>query len=202
MDTEDTDEFEREAFRVNDLGVIYYRPATEQDMENPLAADVFGQDPNIHLEQLRMADQRSYALLQQIAAKNESLGKYLTVMQTKVNILTDICMHKNQVKSKKQKINLSASGAGFGTEVIFPKGSHLCIRITLEPDMNIIHAIGCVVRSQEKDKEEEFDDNFQYWTAIHFINITDLEQQWLMRHLMQVQARDIRKRREQEEDKA
>ena len=147
LDNEDVDQELRRHARVDDDIVLFWREARQEEMDEELArgktpAGIFSLNSQLSLLNVETDD-----LLPGIAQIHPLLAEYLKILERKVEaIARAVTANENRhLVLSTRYANLSASGLAFLTEIQYPLGTLLELKMILPPAQAIIVAYGRVI---------------------------------------------------------
>jgi len=130
--------------------------------------------------------------LGRISERSADVASCLKSLDTKINLLAQVILVNGEEQNlSRHDINISAGGLAFNTNESLDTDILLKIKLILPPDLSILILKGKVVSCIRQD-------NFQYpyQVSIEFTNLSDTDQDTIARHIMRLQAQQLRQRKE------
>ncbi len=186
---------QRAYYRANDTAYLHYRTLESPPISlDPYSAQ-FHVPQSLHLiGELQKLAIESNQMLKLIYAENPTLGQYLETLHQRFDCLTQLTILNQPAASPQatQEINLSAGGMAFYTELELLVGDYLHLQLTLFPNLTNILAIACV-RNKTRTTHANTHTS-SYRIGVEFVGIREVDQQLIVKHLMQQQLRERKTR--------
>jgi len=132
------------------------------------------------------------ASLGRISERSADIASCLKSLDTKINLLAQVLLVNGENQAlKRHNINISAGGLAFANQEAINDNAYLQLKLILPPDLSMLVIKGRVVSCKRQD---DFD--FPYQISVEFINLNDSEQDSIARHIMRLQAQQLRQRKE------
>lgn len=180
----------RRFYRVEDAAILDITPVQASDLSQPAEVH-FAESPAFALmRELRNIEQEQAALQRAISDRYHDIGQYLQGMNRKIEVIARVAA--NGTTSKKQRlqaIDLSEGGIGFNHSEKLPADSLHALKLWFKQGFLGIAAYVKIVASHR-------DIEGGYHVSAAFQDLPDADAQIIARHIMQIQAAELRKRRE------
>lgn len=189
MSTLDTND-RREYYRIKDTIALEFKllSGAEAEARDELhdASPLFNLLSDLHL-----TDFESQHLLRHIGERDRTLANYLKVINKRIDLLGQ-AVAQNLLRDigTPRRVTLSEGGVGFINPQPLTIGTHLALKLVLMPQ-----ALGLLLRAAVTHCQKLADDQFEIGTE--FEALTDAQRQLLARHILQKQALERRRAREQ-----
>ncbi|MCU7834033.1 MAG: PilZ domain-containing protein [gamma proteobacterium symbiont of Taylorina sp.] len=177
----------RQYYRIDDDIIFNYRIiqegniVPEQDKKVTAAFEMIELFGQMNL-QMRVT-------LGRISERSADIASYLKSLDSKIELLAEMNLFKDDqsILHARQKINLGAGGLSFSTDESLKRGMLLAIDMILSTDLTCLHLTGQVVKvSNEKNND------CPYNISIAFSDITDPEEDKIIKHIMHLQSEQLR----------
>jgi|GEM_PF-5833687 len=191
-------EGEQGVFQVEVNALVFLRPTTNVDLENPHQINIYN-DPVHHdlLISLKQISEQCNKQISEIIATSPKIGSIMTMLDDKINLLGDLLGTPEQYKLlDKQTVIISDTKIAFGSKEKLAIGSTMCLKLTLFPQYNSITAIVRLIKSHTNEDHVSKLNEYANWNVFDFEFITANDQQFLSRYILQVQAQEIKQKRE------
>ena len=145
------------------------------------------------IEDFSHMSQQLKSALGRIPGRAMEIANCLKILDTKINLLAQSVLYqKNSAVLSQHRINLSAGGLSFSSEEPIPIDSILTIQLILPPELDSLNLRARVVNchKQKEDKQEI------YCVSVTFIEVSDMVQDIIVRHIMRCQAEELRIKKE------
>lgn len=177
----------RRFFRLNDEVVLDVFRISQEEYEKHCQGLI---GTHSELEQL---ERDIVAQLHLLRTTQPAIGQVLELLNRKINLLNqDKLVTPTQLPAEKTTINLSACGASFYTDENLQDATWLLVSLQLQP-ANITLSIPSTLISCNQAAHE----NGAYLVRVDFSGIRETDQELLLQHLFQLQARQLRAQRTQ-----
>ena len=188
----------RQYYRIDDTAIFSYRVVDEAHQVDKETADL-DDSKNVSsafqvLEMFAQMNQQMNATLGRIGEHSSDVASYLKSLDNKIELLAQMCIfHDNQTGLEpRRQINLSAGGLAFGSDEKLKQGTRLVMDMILTTDLLCLHLTGRVIQvSDQKDGD------YPYRVSVGFTDISDVEEDQIIRHIMRLQSEQLRARREE-----
>lgn len=181
----------RQYYRINDNVIFNYRIIQDDEKETEHDNKVSAAFEMIEL--FGQMNQQMRVTLGRISEKSVDIASYLKNLDNKVELLAEMSLFKENQTAPglRQKINLGAGGLSFCTDDNFQTGTLLAIDMILSTDLICLHLTGSVVEVLD-DSSGEYSSKI----LISFVNISDIEEDNIVKHIMHLQSEQLRTRKE------
>jgi hypothetical protein len=169
--------------RVNDDIVLYWQEVNSEDINESYFLQ--GESPSFFSLptqiKLKLLNQETSTLLQQIGHEHPLLLEYFKILEHKIDILAREVTKQTSPTGKlpSRYVNLSAAGLAFVTDTEYTNGVLLELKMVLPPNLVGIVAYGRVVDSIPND--DHAPNSFS--TGVDFIRLRDADRELLRRHV-------------------
>lgn len=172
----------RRFFRIDQDIMLDYKPVDAYAAQQGKAADQFSdQLPLELLAEFHQLDRQASNLLHGLTAQHPSVADYLSVLNKKINLLSQHLINKDKLpKHNSSKVNLSEAGIAFLSSKPLYKDSFLALRLVFLPKY-----IGVVLFAQVIRCTQEKGDQFHI--AAKFHRNSEANQQLLAKQIMEAQ---------------
>jgi len=149
------------------------------------------------IELFGQMNQQMRVTLGRIGERSADIASYLKSLDNKIELLAEMNLFKenHDALGGRQKINLGAGGLSFDTSFDnnekLKTGMLLVLDIILSTDLTCLHLTGEVIKVQAND-----DSNSAYNIAIVFKDISAIEEDKIIKHIMNLQSEQLRAKRE------
>ncbi len=168
----------RRFFRIEDTVGLKLIPLDKHQLDAKL--ETFWNDQH----QFSLRNEFNYQLdqhqadLQHIKNKMPELGRYLTVLQQQIDLITDrVLTTDDDFVDFETPANLSAQGIRFNSKQAFSKGDMVEIHLQLIPSHQKIVSLATVVEYLAQPK------NNAYNLSLDFTHIHEADQELLVKHI-------------------
>lgn len=186
---------ERQAFRINDEVMLYYRIISDEEAKQPphgLQLPSADASQQALINSLNALNREGLSALSDLSQKNAELARILTIFDNKIRLLAKTITFSDLLEVHEMtEVSLSETGIAFCSPKEIPLDTKLYLQILLQPSFQEIIVFGNVVSSQASA------DNRDYLIGVSFSSITPLEQQWLSKHILQAQTKARKDRQEE-----
>ncbi len=182
------DRDKRDYYRLTDTIWVEHQFVTEQDSDTSNASDFFTSDPNFHLlRDIYELQLESKELLRNINQENRQLGRFLTNLDARVDLIAKAAMKGSEGHDgHADQAEISEGGLSFLSSEHINKGQYLALRILFQPSYLGLTCFGEVKHCQLVENE--------YRIGIEFKK-TDLQTQRIIsRHIISRQSEQRRAR--------
>ncbi len=187
-----TDE-RRQYYRIDDSAIFSYH-VIKKELENKPVDDSKKISTAFEMIELfgQMNQQMSVAL-GRISDHSADIATYLKGLDNKVELLAQMYLFKDSGSDlePQRQINLGAGGLAFGSDEKLKQGTLIAMDMILSTDLLCLHLTGRVIQvSSEKNGD------FPYRISIGFVDISDVEVDQIIKHIMRLQSEQLRAKRE------
>ena len=181
----------RQYYRIDDSVIFNYRVlqednlVTEQDKKASAAFEM--------IELFGQMNQQMRVTLGRIGERSADIASYLKSLDNKIELLAEMNLFKENQSALglRQKINLGAGGLSFCSDEKLKEGTLLAVDMILSTDLSCLHLMGHVVEVFNNNRSEG-----QYNISIAFSDISDIEEDDIVKHIMHLQSEQLRSKRE------
>ncbi|MCK4707637.1 MAG: PilZ domain-containing protein [Gammaproteobacteria bacterium] len=177
----------RRFFRIEDIVGLKTRVIKKQDVKQTL--DSFWNDQH----QFSIRNEFNYKLdqhqadLQQIKNKMPELGRYLSVLQEQLDLLTDkIVGNEDNFTTSETSVNISAQGISFISDEKVQPGDIVELNLLLLPNQQKIVVFAKVINCHQHENTSN-----QYNISLDFEHIHDADRELLVKHVHGKQLRSL-----------
>ncbi len=138
-------------------------------------------------------NQQMSASLGRISDHSADVATYLKGLDNKIELLAQMYLFKDKQTDLEphRQINLGAGGLAFGSDEKLKQGTLIAMDMILSTDLLCLHLTGRVIQiSNEKNGD------FPYRISVGFVDISDNEVDQIIKHIMRLQAEQLRAKRE------
>lgn len=132
--------------------------------------------------------QQRMPLISSIRKKHPDIASYLDHLEAQLDTLAGQLVQQLDFgeDARPQPINLSATGLRYESEVAVESGASLEIGLLLQPDQQLVLALGTAVRVEAPASDD--DDQGQSWSvSVGFDCISEEDQELLIKHVHRIQ---------------
>ena len=178
----------RRFFRLDDEVVMDFRAITSEEFSN------WKEHQTLQKSELKEIEQELGTLLHQLRSSHPTLGHVMELFNRKINLLLgDSEAHPELALSSTEarvRVNLSACGMAFSTDMDLRNQTHLLFNLQLKPSNAILSLAGNIV-----GVDKNTDPQCPWLVRVNFENLKEAEQELLIQHLFQLQSRNLRHQR-------
>lgn len=182
----------RKYLRINDRVSLHFQPLSENDaieaasnfetrrMEFSLKNHlVHGREQ--HMPQMRVIEKR-----------HPDIANYLKFLEKQIESLSSRLIDQDHCLSvdDRYEVNLSAEGIRFYMPEQFEAGAIAEIAMMVYPSQASMYALGEIIRSEKVEDDENSETLWR--TAIHFSSLHEEDREMLIKHIHQLQLKEIR----------
>ncbi len=191
MSTNDKVSERRQYYRIDDSAVFTYQ-VVKNSTDNDLNKH---KKPSAAFEMIELFSQMNQQMgvtLGRISEHSADVANYLKNLDNKIELLAHLYLFKDNESNLEphRDINLGAGGLAFGSDEKLPQGTLLNMDMILSTDLLCLHLTGRVIQISKETKG-----NFPYRISVGFIDILDMEVDQISKHLMRLQAEQLRAQR-------
>tara|TARA_B100000767_G_scaffold259988_2_gene270215 strand:+ start:422 stop:997 length:576 start_codon:yes stop_codon:yes gene_type:complete len=181
----------RQLFRVDDTAILDIVPISEEILKAQPAEDCFPLSDSFSLmRNIQSIDNDNAQLLRSIHDKSPDISAYFLAVNKKIETVAAVIAR--QILSEQAEnisVDLSEGGIGFVLSHALDKGQHYAIKIWFNEKLTgvaaYIHVIAC---------QQQSDASFRI--SCQFKKLSDVDEKLISRHIMQVQAKQQRLKKE------
>jgi c-di-GMP-binding flagellar brake protein YcgR len=187
----------RQYYRINDSAIFSYYVLKNEASKNSQEKKHFGDEKlSTAFEMIELfgqMNQQMSAALGRISEHSADIATYLKGLDNKIELLAQ--MHLFQDKQSElepqRQINLGAGGLAFGSDEKLKQGTLIAMDMILSTDLLCLHLTGRVIQvSQEKNGD------YPYRISVGFVEITEVEVDQIIKHIMRLQSEQLRAKRD------
>ena len=181
----------RQLFRVDDTAILDIIAVNEQDLLSQVAEACFPSSESFSLmRNIQSIDSENALLLRNIHDKSPEISAYFLSVNKKIETVAAVIAkqivseHENNIA-----VDLSEGGIGFQSNAPLEIDKYYAIKIWFNEKMTGVAAYVKVVACQQ------LDDN-GYRISCQFKELSEVDEKLISRHIMQVQAKQQRLKKE------
>lgn len=185
----------RRFFRITDAIHVAYEIIDEATTLEAFAA---GHNETM-IDAVAFINQHNESISQTLSELSESspvAAKAITALNDKINTLLTLLELDNIIIQKKlqrvESASVSACGIAFPIADTIAAGQRLKLMMRLEPSNIKLNTIGCVIDCNVLGEE--------YYLRVEFVEMSDVDREHLIQHIMQRQGALLKSLREQVDD--
>lgn len=186
----------RSYYRIDDELYLEFRPIQKRQVQEFLAG-VENQAPgqNSLMSQINALSKQTSAQLKNIRKRHPLIGRYLTALDDKINLLANHVAAYDGTGSGRPnwRVNLSAGGLAFRSQLQFTADTLLAISLKLFPSHREIVTYGPVVYCHF---EPDVEPGAPYRTAVTFAFMRESDREALITHILEKQFAAVRAQRQ------
>lgn len=189
---------DRQAFRVDDFIEIYYRKATEDELQHQSISPEFNKPGDNELETvLSQLHVKAKHYIESIAQRDLELGEVLSIFENQLRIIGSELTCKSEIQSHEpQIVNISEVGIAFPSNENMAVDELLRIKLILRPSFYDVNAYVRVVKTIPAQEANQPHCKKPYWIATKIVRIPSPEQQKLTKHILYVQTKQRKERQD------
>lgn len=181
----------RNYFRIDDVSILYHRPLQNGE------ASAQGLPDKLSIDKLTLKARFEYLtreikpLCKTIEENNPKLAQYLSAIDAKLNMLSEVLMDTvvDDLDKQPQKVNISAGGLSFDSDSALTPGSVMELCVVLLPTNVGIYSHARVV-SCKKDADSNEAGKI-YKVAVEFIKMDDEFRDLISRHVLKREQAEL-----------
>lgn len=193
-DDDDDDNEQREYYRIDDKALLDYKIITSEQFKQNLNEFQEGIKNQNFFNFLDDDSKIIEEALANIVVDQPDLANYLEYLDRKINLLAHFFITKNKGINEypMRQINLSGGGIAFDVEQAIPQDAIIELKLVLLPKYNAILAYATVINCVRNEMPEN---QYLPWrVALNFSNIREIDRDLIIRHVLQQQAMQLRRR--------
>jgi len=183
----------RQYYRIDDSGIFSYQVLNNSINDEQSKTEKSTSATFETIELFSQINQQMSVALGRINEHSADIAAYLKGLDKKVELLTQMFLFKesgHNIDSRRQ-INLSAGGLAFAADEKLKQGTLIAMDMILSTDLLCLHLTGRVIQvSNNKDGD------FPYRVSVGFTDISELEVDQIIKHIMRMQSKHLREKRE------
>ena len=189
----------RQYYRIDDTAIFSYHLIDEKTSEVSKSSDL-ELDKNVStafemLEMFGQMNRQMSATLGRISENSPDVGSFLKALDSKIELLAQMYIFKDNQSGlePRRHINLGAGGLAFGSDVKLKQGTLIAMDLILTTDLLCLHLTGRVIQVSNQT-----DGDYPYRISVGFTDITDAQEDQIIKHIMRLQSEQLRARREKQ----
>lgn len=173
----------RNYFRIDDVTILYYRLLHDEEGANLDQLQQLSVDKLTLKARFDSMTRELAPLTRSIEEGNPKLAQYLTAMDKKLNMLSEVLMNNavDELHEQPQQVNISAGGLSFTSQSVITPGSLLELRIVLLPSNVGIYSHAKVVACRKDEADES---RVSYKVAVEFVRMDEEFRDLISRHVL------------------
>jgi len=183
----------RQYYRIDDSGIFSYQVLNNSINDEQSNTEKSTSAAFEAIELFSRINQQMSVALGRINEHSADIVTYLKGLDKKVELLAQMFLFKesgHNIDSRRQ-INLGAGGLAFATDEKLKQGTLIAMDMILSTDLLCLHLTGRVIQvSNNKDGD------FPYRLSVGFTDISELEADQIIKHIMRMQSKRLRDKRE------
>lgn len=192
------DKENRRSFRVSESVYLKYDVLSDKEFHEGIDRRKLrlGLDNGSNLMLVDL-DARLSQAMYQLTVESDHLGRCITLLNDKLNIVIDQLPGLRKAKSSLAKLppqtcDVGADGMVFGTEIEIAVGTKLYIQFLLESDNRYVETFCNVVRTTEPPNS---DNTLPFGTVVEFHGMKSEQREILIQHMFNRESETLRMRR-------
>jgi hypothetical protein len=185
MSSENYTDERRQYYRIDDSAIFSYRKLDDGILEN------HKQSSNTFeiVEIFSQINRQMSTSLGRICEHSADVASYLKGMDKKIELLVQMYLFNDDPlnNSSHRQLNIGAGGLAFGTDEKLEQDTLIAMDLILSTDLLCLHLTGNVIHISDNDSRD-----FAYRASVSFTNISDIEADQIMKHIMRIQAERLR----------
>ena len=181
----------RQLFRVDDTAILDIIPVTEESVQSQLAETCFPRSESFSLmRNIQSIDNENALILRNIHDKTPEISAYFLAINKKIETVAAVIA--KQIISEHAdniSVDLSEGGIGFQSNAPLEINQYYAIKIWFNDKMTGIAAYIKVLACQPIDDSE-------FHLSCQFTALSEVDEKLISRHIMQVQAKQQRLKKE------
>jgi len=195
----------RRSFRISEPTYLKYEVLTDREFADGLERRKIrlGIDNGAQSELIDVEARLSQAMYQ-MGAENVAVGKVLTVLNDKINIVVNQmpglrATKASLINSKPQICDVAADGLVFSSREQLAPGTKLYVEFLLESDNRYVETFAKVLRNTDPPDPTHVD--LPFGTAVEFHGMKSEQREILIQHMFNRESETLRMRRLKLDDK-
>ena len=183
----------RQYYRIDDSAIFSYHVLQKETNKELSSADKKVSTAFEMIELFGQMNQQMSASLGRISDHSADVATYLKGLDNKIELLAQMYLFKDKQTSLEphRQINLGAGGLAFGSDEKLKQGTLIAMDMILSTDLLCLHLTGRVIQISN-----ETNGDFPYRISVGFVDITDIEVDKIIKHIMRLQSEQLRAKRE------
>ena len=186
-----TEEDRRRFFRIDDAVNLYYKVVDEKTVNsaNKMSDNVLSSCSLV--TSLDVLSQKSKVIVNRIEKKEPDVAEYLKLMDSKISLLTQAVLQKENDLSGSELCNTNLSASGLAIEVDAPvkEGEYIEVKLFLSSCVAVILLYGKVIYCKKNSHSKSAS---PYQVGIDYINLREEDREVLIKHIVKRQMQQIR----------
>lgn len=186
-----TEEDRRRFFRIDDAVNLYYKVVDEKTVNsaNKMSDNVLSSCSLVTA--LDVLSQKSKLIVNRIEKKEPDVAEYLKLMDSKISLLTQTVLQKENDLSDSELCNTNLSASGLAIEVDAPvkEGEFIEVKLFLSSCVAVILLYGKVIYCRKNNNSNS---TSPYQVGIDYINLREEDREILIKHIVKRQMQQIR----------
>ena len=175
----------RNFFRIDDVSILYYRQISNDTATDPAcndARDLLSINKLTLKARFDSLTRESSPLTHSIEKLRPQLAEYLSIMDKKLNMLSEVLMNSamDELDQEPQRVNISAGGLSFTSQDPIKLDTTLELRFVLLPSN-----VGIYNHAKVVFCEREGSSISRYKVAVEFLDMDDQSRDQISRHVLQ-----------------
>ena len=186
----------RQYYRIDDSAIFSYHVLETEQAKEHTDTGVDAEKVSTAFEMIELFGQMNQQMsvaLGRISDHSADVATYLKGLDNKIELLAQMYLFKDNQSDlePRRQINLGAGGLAFGSDEKLKQGTLIAMDMILSTDLLCLHLTGRVIQiSNEKNGD------FPYRISVGFVDISDAEVDQVIKHIMRLQAEQLRAKRE------
>lgn len=183
----------RRFFRIEDEIILNFRCIEQDQVPVGETFQTYALDAFSLSSRLDLMTMESRSLLRKIERGDPDLAEFLKLIEQKIDLIGKALLAKEieLAGQPTRRVNMSACGIAFETDIAFSLGAALELKMLLPPALIGILAYGRVVYCREN---RDYDLPV-YHVAADFIGLRDQDRELLIRHVVKKQSQQLREKK-------
>lgn len=178
----------RRYFRTDDIVSLHTRSISKNELNDRVDDFLNGQNQSSIRNEYNRQLEENYADFHSIEKKMPELGRYLTLLQNQITLLTEKRLPEESPNTgAEQAVNLSAQGISYNTDQSADEGDLVELNMKLLPQGQKIVALARVI----KVRGEPGNGQGHYKISLDFEHINDTDREILIKHVYGKQMRAL-----------
>lgn len=185
----------RQYYRIDDSAIFSYQILNDS---NSLSEDELKEKERFSaafemIEWFNQMNPQMSSTLARISEDSTDIAAYLKDLDNKIGLLAQICLFQEKGSNLEphRQINLGAGGLAFNTDEKFQQGTLIEMDMILSTDFLCLHLQGRIIQIADNQ-----DGDFPYRVSVGFTEITELEIDQIIKHILRLQAEHLRTKKE------
>lgn len=188
IDKEDSER--RRYFRIDDDIIMNIRRLDQKSVDSELDRFDQNRESFCFMNTAELEKEQHLPALREIQENYPQIASYIGYLESRIDMLTKVFSNQHvEEDNTPSKVNISAQGIRFHSELIYDTDDFLEFRITLLPDHKRLLIIGAVIWCIEDTKVTTKD---KHVTAVDFTYIHEADREVLVKHIHNKQLSKLR----------